>query len=447
MKIGNCAALALAAAVAGNAAGFRAGAARLDITPATPIWMGGYAARDHASEGVAAPLWAKALAIEDGKGKRLVIVTTDLIGLPRNLSDPIAARVEKEYGLERSELLLNSSHTHSGPVLRAGAALGELPPAETERIAAYSRKLSDGLVALVGAALGKLEPAELSFGEGEAGFAMNRREPTPQGIRIGVNPKGPRDTAVPVVRVSAADGRLLAVVFGYACHNTTLDADNYRISGDYAGFAAAELERRHPGAAALFMQLCGADANPYPRGTMELAERHGRELAAVVGSVLAGKQRPVRAPLRAAFRIVEPRFAPYTRESLAARATDKNPAVARNARALLKAWDDGRPVRRIPYPVQAVRFGKDLTLVALGGEVVSGYSLRLKQELGGKEPVVVAGYSNDVMCYIPTLEVLKGGGYEAADSMVYYGLPGPLADDVEEVIFGGIRSVLKRVGR
>jgi hypothetical protein len=115
---------------------------------------------------------------------------------------------------------------------------------------------------------------------------------------------------------------------------------------------------------------------------------------------------------------------------------------------MLKAYDEGRPVRRTPYPVQAVRFGKDLTLVALGGEVVVDYALRAKRDFNAaREPLIVAGYSNDVMCYIPSVRVLKEGGYEAIDSMYYYDQPGPFADDVEDRVFTALRNVMKRVGR
>jgi hypothetical protein len=105
-------------------------------------------------------------------------------------------------------------------------------------------------------------------------------------------------------------------------------------------------------------------------------------------------------------------------------------------------------VRRIPYPVQAIRFGKDLTVVALGGEVVVDYALRAKREFNHKkEPLIIAGYSNDVMCYIPSARVLKEGGYEAVDSMIYYGQPGPFTEEIEETVFRAVRTALKRVGR
>src|SRR5712692_4059567 len=111
-------AILLLAAVSLSAADYKAGIGRILITPEKPIYLSGYANRTHPSEGVLLDLWAKALAIEDHKGARVVIVTTDLIGLPRNVADIVAARVEKEYGIERSHLVLNSSHTHTGPLIR-----------------------------------------------------------------------------------------------------------------------------------------------------------------------------------------------------------------------------------------------------------------------------------------------------------------------------------------
>jgi neutral ceramidase len=98
-------------------------------------------------------------------------------------------------------------------------------------------------------------------------------------------------------------------------------------------------------------------------------------------------------------------------------------------------------------PVQAVRLGRDLTIIALGGEVVVDYSLRAKKEFGAGTNLIVAGYSNDVMCYIPSRRILKEGGYEAVDSMIYYGQPGPFAEDVEDRVFASIRRVLRRVAR
>ncbi len=427
------------------AADFKAGTARLTITPDTPIYLSGYASRTHASEGTLHDLWAKALAVEDPKGARLVIVTTDLIGLPRSVSEVVAARAAKEYGLERSRLLLNSSHTHAGPLVGANLEiLFDLNPAEKERVREFTVKLTDSLVALVGAAIADLAPANVSFGNGSASFAVNRRQVTPGGVRIGVNSEGPADHDVPVLKVASEDGKLRAVVFGYACHNTTLGGDFYKVAGDYAGFAQIGVEKANPGAQAMFLMLCGADQNPNPRGTLNLAERHGETLAAEVNRIAARDLPRVKGPIRTAFQVVDLAFAPHTRETFAARLGESNVWRVRHAKAMLKTYDEGRPVRRYAYPVQAVAFGKNLTIIALGGEVVVDYVLRAKKEFGASG-LVVAAYSNDVMSYIPSLRVLKEGGYEAADSMTYYGLPGPYGDEVEERIFATIRQAVKRV--
>ncbi|MFN3326251.1 MAG: neutral/alkaline non-lysosomal ceramidase N-terminal domain-containing protein [Bryobacteraceae bacterium] len=436
--------------VVGLAAGadFQAGVARVKITPEGPIWLSGYGNRSKPSEGAVHDLWAKALVLRDARGSRVVIVTTDLIGLPRSVTELVAGRLQKEYGLDRSRILFNSSHTHTGPVVWPNlVTMFDMDPENERRVREYGQALTEKLWQVAAGALGDMAPADVSYSTGRAGFAMNRREPTPNGVRIGVNREGPTDHDVPVLRVTGADGKLKAVLFGYACHNTTLTGEFYQVSGDYAGFAQYEVERAHPGVTAMFLMLCGGDQNPYPRSKAELAEEHGASLGAEVNRVLAGDMRRVRSPIRTAFRVVEPVFAPHSREDFEKELESSNAHRVRRARLMLKAYDERRPVRRIPYPVQAVRFGRDLTLLALGGEVVVDYALRAKREFGGAEGLIIAGYSNDVMCYIPSARVLKEGGYEAVDSMIYYGQPGPFTEEVEETVWGGVRAVMKRVGR
>jgi neutral ceramidase len=440
------AALLLAAVSTLAAADFRAGVARNNITPRESLWLSGYASRTRPAEGTLNELFAKALAIEDRKGKRVVIVTTDLIGLPRVITDAVAARLQKQYGLDRSQILFNSSHTHTGPVIRANLmTMYSLPAAQDRLLGDYARQLTEDLFTTAAAALGQMKPATLRYAQGTAGFAINRREPSAQGVRIGLNPAGPVDRSVPVLEALGQDGRPMAILFGYACHNTTLTGEHYKYSGDYAGFAQGELESMYPGATALFLMLCGGDANPNPRTKEENARAHGKELAAAVKTALDGAKVPVRGELRSAFQTINLNFRPHTREDFEKEAQSSNQFAVRRAREMLAAYDAGSPVRSTPYPVQAIRFGKDMTVVALGGEVVVDYALRAKREFP-KERLVVAGYSNDVMCYIPSLRVLKEGGYEAESSMIYYGMPGPFTEDVEESIAQSIRSVLKRAG-
>jgi hypothetical protein len=193
----------------------------------------------------------------------------------------------------------------------------------------------------------------------------------------------------------------------------------------------------------MFVMLCGADQNPNPHGSIELARSHGKTLAAEVNRVLGTVLSPVSPPIRAAFENIQLNFAPHTRQTFETELKAADPAIVRRANAMLRAYDEFRPVRQTPYPLQALRFGPDFTILALGGEVVASYSLRLKKEHPGK--LVVAAYSNDVMSYIPSRRVLQEGGYEAVDSMVFYGQPGPFADDVEDRVLDGVDAVMRRV--
>lgn len=424
---------------------FLAGVARVNITPPVPFYLSGYAARTNPATSVRTDLWAKALAFQDRNGARAVFVTADLIALPGDVTEVVAQRVMRRHGLRRSQLLFNASHTHSGPFVWSNLrVMFHFAPEEKARVVEYTAQLTDKLTTLVDAALADLSSAVLSCGHAKAGFAINRRQPLPSGVTIGQNPAGPVDHDVPVLKVASPQGALRAVLFGYACHNTTCPM-SLEVDADYAGAAQRALEAAHPGATALFMILCGGDQNPHPRGSMEWVEKHGVELAGAVERALAGEMKPVRGPIRTAFTVTPLEFAPHTREQFEAEAKDPHPFKRRRAEFVLKAYDRGRPPREIDCPVQAVRFGKDLTVLALGGEVVVDYALRAKREFAG-ENLVVAGYCNDVMCYVPSRRVLREGGYEAVDSMIYYGRPGPFAESVEERLFGAVHKVLKQVG-
>ncbi|MBK9138852.1 MAG: neutral/alkaline non-lysosomal ceramidase N-terminal domain-containing protein [Verrucomicrobia bacterium] len=428
-----------------HAADFKAGVARVQITPPTPFWLSGYAARTNPAPRIRTDLWAKALALEDRTGGRAVIVTTDLIGLPAEISDTVARSLARDHRLPRAALVVNSSHTHAGPAIWPNLrVMFDFADSDQERVKQYALRLTDQLGQVAGDALKRLEPATLSFGRGQAGFAVNRRQPTPDGVRLGVNPDGPVDHSVPVLRVSRADGSLLAVLFGYACHNTTLGGDFYEVDGDYAGAAQRNLEREFPGATALFLMLCGGDQNPNPRGKIEHVEQYGRELADAVAAALRKELVQIRPPIRAAHQTARLDFAPHTRETFEAELQDANLFRQRRARLMLEAYDRGQPVRQLDLPVQALRLGRGLTLLALGGEVVIDYGLRVQREFPA-ENVVVAAYCHDVACYIPSLRVLREGGYEAVDSMIYYGQPGPFAETVEESVFAAIREVMAKV--
>ena len=414
------------------------------------MWMAGYAGRDKPSQGKVHDLYAKALALEDAQDTRLVILTLDLIGIEREMRDWLEAEVRRRYQLEPASLLINASHTHCGPALRKsrysiyGNSFYGLTPEQVRQCREYGEQLKQRLLQLIGEALDKLGPVRLGYTHARAGFAMNRRSKTEQTWRNYPNPEGPVDQDVPVLRVDSPDGKLRAVLFGYACHNTTLSF--YEFCGDYAGFAQEYLQQAHPGVTALFMAGCGGDQNPYPRRTLALAQQHGRALANGVETALACRARPVRGPIRSALDTVTLEFAePPTREELEQRMESSNKYERRHAATLLKELDQNGNIRTTyPYLVQVVQFGNDLTVVALAGEVVVDYSLRLKKELAGPA-VWVAGYCNEVFGYIPSLRILREGGYEGGDAMRYTDLPGPFAPSVEKRVVNKVHELANRV--
>lgn len=431
-----------------SAPAWKAGVASTRITPQKPMWMAGYASRTKPSEGVVQDLYAKALAVEDAQGGRFVAVTMDLIGIPAGLRKQVEEQAQKELGLPPERLFLNCSHTHCGPEFRVGRSLYlEVMDHGDPLAAEYGDWLALELSRTVKRALEALTPASLSFTEARCGFAMNRRLPTRLGFRNSPYPEGPVDHAVPVLEVKNTTDKLLAVMFGYACHNTTLGFQH--ICGDYAGYAQQYLEEAHPETVALFVTGCAGDQNPYPRGTLELAQQHGRTLAnAVEAALTVTEKRALTGPVKAALERVELPFAtPPTRQELETGLTSPNKWEAAHARMLLHRLDaEGALPAAYPYPVQVVSFGGDLLLVGLGGEVVVDYSLRLKAELAQpKRGVWVAGYSNDVMGYIPSARILHEGGYEGGGAMLYTANPGPWTEAVEERIVGKVLELKKRL--
>lgn len=419
---------------------WKAGAASVKITPAKSMWMAGYASRTKPSEGVELDLYAKALALEDADGKRLVMVTMDLIGIPQKLRKIVEEACAQQYRIAPENLVLNASHTHSGPEFRVETSLYlEIMDHDTSENAAYGARLAQQLVSVAGEALDHLAPARVNYTHARCGFAMNRRLPVRLGFSNSPYPDGPVDHDVPVLEVTSPDGReLRAVMFGYACHNTTLALQTF--NGDYAGYAQQNLEKAHPGAVALFMNGCSGDQNPYPRGTVELAQTHGKSLATAVEAALTVLQkRAVQGPIKAALERVDLAFGkPPTKEDFEAELKSPNKWAAAHAKRQLDILaKEGHLEKSYPYPVQVIHFGNDIAMVTLGGEVVIDYDLRLKRELG--KPVVwMAGYSNDVMGYIPSLRVLKEGGYEGGGAMLYTAHPGPWSENVEETIIGAV---------
>ncbi|SMO62446.1 neutral/alkaline non-lysosomal ceramidase N-terminal domain-containing protein [Fodinibius sediminis] len=423
---------------------WKTGVAKIDITPEFSMWMAGYGNRTEPSSGTLHQIWAKALALEDASGHRAVLVTADILGWPKGMSDEIRERLQEELNLTKAQVLLNSSHTHTGPVL--GHSLQDIYPLnqeETGKINRYTDALVDRIVQLVQQAFNDLEPSEIYKGSGVARFQVNRRNNEAATLFRKSDLEGPNDYAVPVLKVLNSEGELKALTFGYACHPTVLSSNQW--SGDYPGFAQLELEKDHPGATAMFFQGAGADQNPLPRRTVALAKQYGRTLAAAVDRVLEEEMQQLTPTLATGYTEVDLNLnEPPSREELAQQSETASGYYKRWADRMLKKIDNGESFRQTyPFPLQVWKIGNQ-PVFALGGELLIEYAIQLKEIFGHDS--IVMGYSNDVMAYIPTAEVLHEGGYEGASSQVVYGLPSTWSYDIETTIMDGMVKLAKETG-
>ncbi len=412
------------------------GVAKIDITPESPILLSGYANRVAREWKVIQPLQARAMAIGSDAQLPVVLLTVDLVGMTEDISGAVAAALAESHHIDRARVAVCVTHTHTGPAVHGILSLEPQGMTEDDRdaIRRYAGDLRRKLIAVAVAALDARRPARLSWGEGHAGFAVNRRKlENGKWVAFGAVPDGPVDRTLPLMAARDEQGRLLGAFVSYACHCTTIGGKHV-VHPDWAGEAALQIEAAHPNAVALVGIGCGGDIRPWPGGSTEEASARGAEIAAEVGRLLAAPLRPL-GPVTTAH---------YRRIALPLESTDGPagaPATAAANRVREEIAKAGpRPVG-VPYPVQMWNFGGDLAMIFLAGEVVVDYSLRLRQELAPGR-IWINAYANSVPCYIASKRLHAEGGYEVDVSMSKYGWPARLALGTEDLIVDTVRGLV-----
>lgn len=400
--------------VAVSQTGWKAGVARANITPQESMWMAGFGFRNKPSEGVTSDIWTQAIALEDGNGKKVVLIAVDNAGIGKELSDKIRGKLKTLYDLDKDQIILNNSHTHSGPATSAGWGRDDV---QKEKIKRYAEKLENQIVEMVGKAIKSLEPVKIFSGNGVVRFQVNRRNNIQYKLHLQSEFNGPNMYDVPVIKVQKSSGEMLAVLFGYACHASMLR--DYKFSGDYPAYARMELEKLYPGVTSLFFQGAGGNQIGHPRNTIENTRQCGKDLAVAVERVLSEPMKELSATLATSYSeiVLESDQIPPTQSELQEIASNRNnpDSIRIKAREDLDKLNRGESI--IPtypsYPVQVWKIG-ELPLFTLGGEPAIEYAIKLKLIFG--QEAFVFGYSNIMMAYISTPLILNEGGYEGSSA-------------------------------
>lgn len=387
----------------------RAGAARVDITPQKPVRMSGYAGRKGLSQGVHDPLSARIVAFSCG-GKRLVLVSADLIGFNGGTADHFRKTLLKEFALEPSELFLSGIHTHAGPSLTMDEQKGQ--PTNVE----YTKKLRGKLAEAIGKAMGDMETVSFATAAGHSPVGSNRRKLVFDGsgnssIRLGRNPYGVTDKEVLVMKVTKNDGEIVAAIFDYAVHATCLDGKNNLISGDVLGLAEQFVEKiLGPDAIAPAFAGASGDINPWSRARsgfvtqsgwipepVLLGTMLGEEVVHVVREIKSGA---ASGDIRSAFAILE---------------------LPGKRKGKLNIAEDCPPTR---LAITVARVG-DTCFVGLGGEILTEIGMSIKAGSPYEHTFIIT-HCNGAAGYLAPEHLYVEGGYEITSS--------PFAPDAAEMV-------------
>lgn len=403
---------------------FRAGVARVNITPPVGIELSGYAGRKP-SVAFSDDLYATALVLTDGTTKAAV-VSLDLIDLDTEYVGQVGVEAARRTRIGPENLVFCSTHTHFGPTTRERD--GDTSTSDT---AAYMADLKFKLAGAIQEANSRLRRATVSVGRAISGMAVNRRERTADGtIILGVNPEGPVDHEIAGLRIDGPVGRPLAFAFNYQCHPTSQTNTCRRISADYPGPACRIVEDA-TGAMCLYLQgACGNIRPVLQDDDPEIPRRLGGMLGGAAIEAYETAEPIESVPLRVASRTVKLPAKTFASAAEAKRViaywegqieelTARRVARARvewarrlmeHARAALESIQTGKPLPPVMAPMWAVRIG-ELGIATAPGEIF----VEIGQAVKERSPfahTMFLGYTNGHIGYVPVPEEYPKGGYE-----------------------------------
>ena len=418
----------------------RAGAARVEITPPVGLDLTGFLARENPSIGVRDPLYARALVLDDDD-RQLAIVSCDLLGFDRKWIVEIRDRVARRTGIYAPQVMVACTHTHGGPATISLIDCGEIDTA-------YLESLLPRIVDAVAQAQANLQPATLAVGSATSSTGVHNRR-TPGDVI---------DPEVGLLRVDDVTGKPLAVLVNYTCHPTSLNHANRKVTADYPGLVCSRIEQE-TGAVALFLMGAIGNVGPVTRGEESLATV-GNAVADAALTALPTLPAHEVARLTTAGEIVKLPLqsipsreqwldwrAGYEAAALAAE-HDNNPAGAKVQWAMVhwtehmfELMQDNELTATVEAEIQVLRMG-DLAIVGVPGEyfVELGFQIKAGLQQSGMRQVMISGFTNGNVGYIPARRAYAKGGYEVAEAYKYYGYPAAIAPEGgEQVVACAVR--------
>lgn len=407
-----------------DAGDLKAGVATRVVNPTKPAAPSGHGSKVRVPPNeIYSDMCTQALVLEDAAGKRFVLISCDMMIITHETADKIRGLIQEKCGIHPNAVCVHAVHNHACPsIIEKEAPAKELFDAD------YAEFFVNQTVAAVGEAIGRLAPARLRYTEDVCtSVAINRRGKGPKGEMLGISPNntGAVDFKVRVVAIESPEGKPRVILIEYAAH-PVVTAVKY-LGGEYPSYVRKYVEKKHPGATAVFVQGCAGniriqilnkERDGWIEGTPEMADRFGHDIADAVGRALVKPGDPIAGPIEAGCAVAA---APIKRE--------QDPMTH-------------------PFRIQALRLGArsktPFVLVALGAEPFVEYGLQLEAKLRPANSMVI-GYANDCAAYLPTAAGVREGGYEPSDYGGMYGLAGPYAPEAEAVVLDGVMKLIEQL--
>ncbi|MHB9132594.1 MAG: hypothetical protein ACYDBB_16110 [Armatimonadota bacterium] len=425
----------------------KAGFARVCITPplgSTVIGLFGDGG-EHGAEEIHDDLFVRALYLTHGD-EEVLIVGVDLLFFSRAEADRYTAAIGRKLGLAPRQIMLNTSHTHTGP------SIGQWGHTVYTRLPdpLYLEAVEKGLVE---AALNaKADACEVTLQAGVAHTTLprNRRRLNAEGIAEWLpDPEGTIYNRVPICLFSDTAGKPVSLLFSVSCHLSTIRVPI--ISADYPGVAVARLNEYLGIEGSLFLQGVGGETKPimvglgdtWISGTWDDVAAGGKLVADDVIDVLKTGLQPVEPDLRACqIETSWPLQAmPHSREELEALRDDATSSDLRRrwAERTLLRMERGQLPTEIPILMHGVQLAEGLRLVSMEGEAVAEWGYFI-EDFFGSGVTFPMGYTDGCQVYLTTSHMADEHGYEV-DSYYEYGWPAPLATGMEETVAAGLKQL------